>query len=69
MYSSEQRRRAQSVSNVFSAAGETRAPAHRELQVALGAPDKEGWDGWGEWEMKDGGTKERTESLVPTPSN
>lgn len=48
MYSSEQQRRAQSVSNMFSAARETRAPAHREQQVALGAPDKEGWDVWGE---------------------
>lgn len=48
MYSSEQQRRAQSVSNMFSAARGTRAPAHGEQQVALGAPDKEGWDVWGE---------------------
>lgn len=48
MYSSEQQQTAQSVSNMFSAAGETRAPTHREQQVALGAPDKKGWDGWGE---------------------
>lgn len=53
MYSSERQQRAQSVSNMFSAAGETRGPTHRE-RVAFGAPDKEGWDGWGEQEMKDG---------------
>lgn len=47
MYSSEQQQRAQSVSNMFSAAGETRAQ-HREQRVAFRALDKEGWDGCGE---------------------